>query len=384
MMLEKPVNPMESLVEGARVTTSIIRHSDPANVTEDEAADVIAAVRSYMAASRVSLTFIARAIGYSVPVLSQVFSRTYDGNWRQIVLDLDRWLADWVKADGVTKPAEFVRIRVAEEVFAVGEAAIRLKGIGLVFGPAGLGKTLALRALAAEKPGAVYVSLKTIASSAAGVIEAIARAMRLIPSATQLHATRHIVAGIEDKLQGTPRLLIIDEIHKLCGQAGDRALTVLRDLYDATQSPQLWCGTTDLVAYLERETGDAREPLAQIRRRITICRDLTERTMAPGGGPGEPLYSIDEIRAVFANSKMRLSADAIRMLVELANVPDGGHLGVCSALVRMATILHERRAEVLTADMLRGALGLMVHRKAAAHLDERLLADGRRPVCKVG
>ena len=379
MMLEKPVNPMESLVEGARVTTSIIRHSDPANVTEDEAADVIAAVRSYMAASRMSLTFAARAIGYSVSVLSQVFSRTYDGNWRQIVLDLDRWLAD-----GVTKPAEFVRIKVAEEIFAVADAAIHLKGIGLVFGPAGLGKTLALRALAAEKPGAVYVSLKTIASSAAGVIEAIARAMRLIPSATQLHATRHIVAGIEDKLQGTPRLLIIDEIHKLCGQAGDRALTVLRDLYDATQSPQLWCGTTDLVAYLERETGDAREPLAQIRRRITICRDLTERTMAPGGGPGEPLYSIDEIRAVFANSKMRLSADAIRMLVELANVPDGGHLGVCSALVRMATILHERRAEVLTADMLRGALGLMVHRKAAAHLDERLLADGRRPVCKVG
>jgi hypothetical protein len=36
------------------------------------------------------------------------------------------------------------------------------------------------------------------------------------------------------------------------------------------------------------------------------------------------------------------------------------------------------------ADMLRGALGLMVHRKALAHLDQRLLADGRRPVCKVG
>jgi len=29
-------------------------------------------------------------------------------------------------------------------------------------------------------------------------------------------------------------------------------------------------------------------------------------------------------------------------------------------------------------------LGLMVHRKALAHLDQRLLADGRRPVCKVG
>jgi len=34
--------------------------------------------------------------------------------------------------------------------------------------------------------------------------------------------------------------------------------------------------------------------------------------------------------------------------------------------------------------MLRGALGLMVHRRALAQLDERLLADGRRPLCKVG
>jgi DNA transposition AAA+ family ATPase len=384
MMPQEPLNPMDSLVEGSRFTTGIIRDSDPANVTEQEAADVIAAVRSRMAGNRMSLTFVARSLGYSASVISQVFSRTYEGNWRQIALDLDRWLGDQVKSDEVFKPAGFVRIKVAEEIFAVAEAAMHLKGIGLVFGPSGIGKTLALRALAAEKPGAVFVSLETIACSAAGVIEAIARTMRLIPSARQLAATRHSLAGIKEKLQGTPRLLVIDEIHKLCGQAGDKALTVLRDLYDATQSPMLWCGTTDLVAYLERETGDAREPLAQIRRRITICRDLTERTMAPGGGPGEPLYTIDEIRAVFARSKMRLAADATRMLVELANVADGGHLGACAALVVMATTLHERRAEVLTADMLRGALGLMVHRRALAHLDQRLLADGRRPVCKVG
>ncbi|MCY2952991.1 MAG: AAA family ATPase, partial [Planctomycetota bacterium] len=284
MMFTKPPNPMDSLVEGSRFTTGFIRHTDPANVTEQEAAEVIVAVRSYMAGRRMSHTFVARAIGYSVSVISQVFSRTYEGNWRQVIVDLDRWLADQVKADGVLKPSEYVRTQVAEEIFAVAEAAMHLKGIGLVFGPSGIGKTLALRALAAEKPGAIYVSLETIASSAAGVIEAIARAMRLIPSARQLAATRHSLAGIKEKLQGTPRLLLIDEIHKLCGQAGDKALTVLRDLYDATQSPMLWCGTTDLVAYLERETGDAREPLAQIRRRITICRDLTERTMAPGGG----------------------------------------------------------------------------------------------------
>jgi hypothetical protein len=44
--------------------------------------------------------------------------------------------------------------------------------------------------------------------------------------------TRDALSGIKVRLHGTPRLLVIDEIHKLCGQAGDKALTVLRDLYD--------------------------------------------------------------------------------------------------------------------------------------------------------
>jgi len=79
----------------------------------------------------------------------------------------------------------------------VAEAAIHLRGVGLVFGPAGIGKTLAFRALAAEKPEAVYLSLETIASSAAGVIEAIARAMHLIPSARQLAATDDFLKRLE-------------------------------------------------------------------------------------------------------------------------------------------------------------------------------------------
>ena len=145
----------------------------------------------------------------------------------------------------------------------------------------------------------------------------------------------------------------------------------------------LWCGTTDLVAYLERETGPTREPLAQIRRRIVISRDLTERTFRPDGGPGEPLYTVDEIRAIFAAGKLKLTSDAIRTLTDLANLFDAGHLGACSSLLAMATKLNERTADVVTGDMLKAALGLMVNRRATQHLGERLAAQRSSPAARV-
>jgi hypothetical protein len=177
---------------------------------------------------------------------------------------------------------------------------------------------------------------------------------------------------IKEALRGTSRLLIIDEIHKLCGQSHDKGLNVLRDLHDATGVPMLWCGSTDLVAYLERETGATREPLAQIRRRIVISRDLAERTIRPDGGPGEALFSVDETRQMFNAGKMRLTPGAIRMLAELANVYDGGHAGACASLVAMARKVNEKSADLLTEEMLMAALGFMVNRRMVNHLKDRL------------
>lgn len=163
----------------------------------------------------------------------------------------------------------------------------------------------------------------------------------------------------------------------------DKVLNVLRDLHDATGCPMLWCGTTDLVAYLERETGLTREPLAQIRRRIVICRDLTERTYKPDGGPGEPLYTVEEIRSIFAAGKLKLTSDALRTLTDLANLFDSGHLGACRSLLAMTVKLNERTADVITGDMLKASLGLMVNRRAMLHLGERLSAQRVQPVNRV-
>jgi DNA transposition AAA+ family ATPase len=310
----------ESRVRGA---ARVLADGTKAEAVSAEAAhQVTAAVVDYLTEKGMSRAELAKAIGVAASTLGQVLAHKYPGKWREVVLDLDRWLEDQQKRDAAPRVSSFVRTKVAEEILAVANAAITLQTIGLVFGPSGAGKTMALEAVSAEKPGSVMVTVEKLNATASGLVKAIGRAMRMADGQCQ-----YLYQRIKTALAGTPRLLVVDQIHNLCNGRDDRALYVLADLHDATRAPQHWCGTTDLVGYLDRGQAKGHEPLSQIRRRIGICRDLSERTRDDGGGPGEPLYTVEEILQVFGRGKMRLATDAGRYLQQIANLPDGGFWG---------------------------------------------------------
>ena len=382
---EQHNKPIEQLIQESRVLgpTRVIRDPDPAKVTADQADRVRAAVRAFRHRTNASNNFVARAIGVAASTLSDVMNDKYPGNWQQIIIDLDRWLEEEHNREAAPKPAAYVSTRVAEEIFTVAEVAASLKTIGVVHGPPGIGKTMALRAVVADKPGSVYLSIETASATPGGVADALAKALRANTQA-RYQSTRYVLERVKEVLAGSPRLLVIDELHKLLAgtaTSDDKVLTILRDLHDATGAPQLWCSTTDVVAYLERRQARGREPLAQIRRRIGICRDLVERTQGGGGrdGGGEPLFTVEEIRRVFAQSKMRLAPDAASYLMRLANLPDSGALGAAVQLVTMASKVHGGKAEQLTADMLRSVHRLLVNRRAFATLETGMEQQRQRP-----
>jgi hypothetical protein len=326
---------------------------------------------------------VRKALGYSGSVVSQVLNWKYEGDWRSVIVDLDRWLDDQVKRDNAPKTSEFVWTGVAREMMTVAGAAATLKTIGLVYGPttSGIGKTMALKAIAAEKAGSILVTIEKVQASTTGLLWAICNALRISTG----HTNAFNYQRIKGVLAGTPRLLLVDQIHNLCGAKGDKPLYMLADLWDATGAPQLWCGTSDIVAYLERGQAKGQEPLAQIRRRIGISRDLMERVRSGGpDGKGEPLYSVEEIRRVFAKNKLRLAPDAARYLWQLANLPDSGALGAAKNVVVMATMVNEPTgATVLTAGMLRAAQRLLVNGRALSLMDARM-EETYGSIAKVG
>ncbi|QOV88431.1 AAA family ATPase [Humisphaera borealis] len=378
--------PIDRLVDQSRTLGSgrVIR--DPANVTPEQASAVVRAYTEFQMRTRISNAKAARSIGASEAALTAMVRGERDGNWQDLAVDLDRWLEDELKRENAPKPTDFVWTTVAEEVLAVAEATIELKTIGLVYGDTGIGKTLALKAVAAEKPGTVFVSVETACASSHGLIEAIGHEI-CGTSLAKWHQSRQALVKIKEQLKGTPRLLIIDEVHKLCSDSdSDRALNVIRDLHDHTEIPILLSGSTDLVAYLERRQTGGREPLGQIRSRIGIRRDLCERSGggSDGGPLGAPLFSAEEVRKVFAKSKMRLASDAVGYLMQLANLPGSGGLRACRNIVVMATKIHQSRASELTADMLRSVHAMLVNRRAFEQVEARM--EEARPVvtAKIG
>ena len=243
-------DPINSLVDQSRTLgpSRVIRDPDAAAVTVDQARAVVAAFQAFKLRTNVSNAYAARSIGVSPTTFCDVLQLRYKGNWQDVILDLDRWLEDERRRDESPRPVDFAWTSVAEEVLAAAEAAVELRTISVVYGDTGIGKTLALRAVAAEKPGSVFVSVETMAATASGLVDAIGRQLRAATGA-RYSSSRYVLDRVKELLRGTSRLL---------------------------------SGTTDLVAYLERRQTGGREPLGQIRSRIGIRRDLNERAAAAG------------------------------------------------------------------------------------------------------
>jgi hypothetical protein len=346
----KPV--IEVLIDRERVigaTRMFTDGKDAASITEEEAKLVIQQVELYLQSKRAAKTGqpelsrkdVARAIGVSAGVVSEVLKMTYKGDWRTVILHLDRWLDLQLKTDAAPTATPFVWTEVAREIETVARLVTQLRKIGLVYGPdtPGIGKTMCLEALNQVLPGSVLITCDKAHANPTGILRSIARALRAGDTGTNRMIYDRIVA----KLSQTPRLLMVDQIHNLRHATDDKPFYYLTDLWDRTRAPQLWCGTADLVGYLRRGKARGDESLAQIASRVTYVRDLMQRTMNENdGGRGEPLVSLQSVIEMFGKNKIRIAADAARFLWALACIPDSGSLRCCTNLVQIATITAEQ------------------------------------------
>lgn len=373
---------MDALMDEARKrgeTRMFLEGTSPEQVTQEKADLVIHHVELYAKERKLSRKDIGRDIGVSASVVSEVLNKRYAGDWRQVILDLDCWLDQQQQRDQSPHAERpFILTSVAREIFSIANMVITTRKIGMVYGPdsSGIGKTMALRALQKEKPGSILVTCDKIESNPTGLLRAIAAGLQITPA----QSNRALYSRIKEILKGTSRLLIVDQIHNLRRSKDDKPFYILTDLWDATGSPQLWCGTADLVSYLNKGRRQD-ESLAQIRRRLAIVRDLLQRTRSEGdGGRGEPLFTIEDIRKVFGSNKIRLAPDAERFLMQLANIPDAGGLGAADNLVQLATALalNDKR-ESIDQGMLLGCLQYTVQADVYHHLISQVKLEQRRP-----
>jgi len=335
--------------------------TDAKDVQPEQIAGVIARGEAFKESTGANNRKIAKAIGWSTGVISDFFSGKYAGDRGQVAIDLDRWLNSEEELAARPRTTTFVWTNVAMTIRATAgyclEGSREKRTIGLVYGPetAGIGKTLALKAIHAELTirRSAFVTIEKVDATPTALLLKLCQAVNVESWGSNAQKFKRIA----DKVKGRSFIFLIDQIHNLRWAKQDKPFYLLTDLYDRTETAQLWAGTADLVAYLEQQQSrDADESRAQIRSRIFPRIDLMEAVR--DGGSGEALFTVEDIRRIFAKNQLRLVSGAPRFLCQICNTPDSGALRLCVHLVEYATSLAIKRG-----------LG---------SIDERILAEAMR------
>ena len=374
-MSEQPRIASDALLDRERIrgaSRMIAADMDVKNVSKEQIDAVANDLALFCKTHNIKYVAAARAIGYTPGVISEFAAGHYAGNEAKVAMDVEAWLVDEEKRRSRPATTQFTWTNVAIQIKSVASHCMETKKIGLVFGPesSGIGKTTALRAIHQElgPRRSSLVTIDKVDANPTGMLRKIASAIRVTDSGSN----HQIFERICGKLDGRDHLIMIDQIHSLRGSKDDRPFYILADLYDRTRCAQLWCGTSDLAAYFNRQMRRSLdEPLAQLRSRIFPYIDLMAVLRNKGGG-GKLLVTIDQVREMFAKNRMRLAQPAAHFLFEICNLPDGGSIRFCVQIVEFATMLcEERNLKVIDLPLLKEAMQLGF----SPQRSERLMAE---------
>ena len=197
---------------------------DPHAATKEKCRDAITAAALSQAAA-------AQEIGVSSAVLSQWLSGKYGGNRDQVAARVEAWLAALEERAAMSarlpEPPGWIKTPSARRIYAALGYAQMAGDIALIYGGAGMGKTMTARQYAGKKPN-VWVATMTPGAHALGpCLDRVSEACGL---RTPGGRAARIESTLRDRVEGARGLLVIDEAQHL----GLRALEALRGLHDAT------------------------------------------------------------------------------------------------------------------------------------------------------
>lgn len=312
-----------------QATVLTIPYSD-----SDDAPDTRERLLGIIDAGEITQAVICRESGVSSAILSTWLKGQYKGDNHKVENALRNWIeARERRAEmlaGLPQAPPWLATPSAQKISAVLAYAQMAGDIGCVYGGAGMGKTVTLRAYADGNPNVWVVEMNAATAAVASSLEEIADAIGLkgIPSrAARLH--REIVR----RLRGTGGLLVIDEAQHL----RTNAIESIRAIHDATGVGLVLCGNESVYARL---TGGTREAgFAQLFSRL-----------------GKRLRLVRPVKADVAALAAHYQAggkDEMALLMEIAAKP-GALRGVVKSL-RLAGMLAAGTGEAMDVRHVRAA-----------------------------
>jgi len=318
------------MADGERILMAAFLLPNEGELSESQKQQAMGNFAEYIRKSGLAAHDVAHAIGTPrVSTITELVKGVYRANADDHIRKLNLWIEQHARAKAAALTDRFVTTKVARDMLNTARLVRENMTMGLVVGPTGIGKSRCALAIHERYVGSIYVSVMTGQHHVRGLTHALAvklgaRSMTAA-SRTKLYANQ--LECVIDKLQNSGRLVIIDEASKL----SDEAIALCRDIHDSTGAPFILIATKDLH---DRIVATADPDHGQLYSRFDVIVNLTQNADAYGGG--KALYTMQDIRDLYNEPPVKLANEAVKYLLDVANMLGRGSLRRCKILLRNA------------------------------------------------
>ncbi|EBP1551551.1 AAA family ATPase [Salmonella enterica] len=224
--------------------------------------DIITQLKDVMDAHGYSQGQVARAIGRSSATMNQYVQGKYNGD----IADMEERIGHFLrrvreKQNALRIDERFVSTPTASKGLEVLSYAHLESEICVLYGAAGLGKTMILKEYARRDSNVIFIEADP-GFTARTLLEELCGRLRLNKNGN-IHA---LIEVCVEKIKGSGRLLVIDEAELL----PYRALEVIRRLHDKAGIGVVLAGMPRLIVNLKGKRGE----YAQLYSRVALALDL--------------------------------------------------------------------------------------------------------------
>ncbi len=205
---------------------------------------------------------VAKEAGLSPAALNQWLQGKYKGDNAELENKLEKWLSARKRRGEAVKTmpekGAYIATPTGERIQAAMNISQALADLLVVFGGAGVGKTISLKHFATVSPNVWIATMRPDTAGVAACLEEIGEAMGVKLPARAARMSREL----SSRMEGTGGLLVIDEAQHM----SISAVEAVRSIYDRAEIGLVLCGNESVYARL---TGGSRAAtFAQIFSRI--------------------------------------------------------------------------------------------------------------------
>lgn len=256
-------------------------------------------LKAHIAETGITQKQLARKLDVSDTVLSLFLANSYTGDNKKIVEKAKQYLHIGAVRKALTPTPDYCESLLnTQRITECLQMAHASNEILLLYGPAGCGKTTALKHYAENNNGVTYIE----ADATTGTPRAILLTLLESIGGQPIGSTTQVMKSILNTLRGTNRLIIIDEAQHLT----ERSFDTIRAINDKIGIGLVYSGNPSI---LKQMYGRKEQEFDQLYSRIGLHCELANK------------YSLDDIRNIF--SGLDVSEECIKYLKKAAQKKGG-------------------------------------------------------------